>query len=80
MGELILTNLCRPALGVQFFETQCTRSWYQGSPKLEKTRPTTISSYPARFPTFRGILEPVWRRLDGVESEADEEDVGQDFP
>ena len=23
MGELILMNLCRPALGVQFFETQC---------------------------------------------------------
>jgi len=22
MGELILMNLCRPALGVQFFETQ----------------------------------------------------------
>jgi len=24
MGELILMNLCRPALGVQFFETQCS--------------------------------------------------------
>ena len=24
MGELILMNLYRPALGVQFFETQCS--------------------------------------------------------
>jgi len=55
MGELILMNLCRPALGVRFFETQCTaicventQSNTHGGASVEtETKITTVMSMTA---------------------------------